>query len=313
LQPSPAHGLFFPQAVRTFVINPLVQCGYTAQEPTVLIHKNITLLLLAICALSAPLCNAQMPFYTDDPGVTETNVLHFEFYNEYDGLQSSQFPDLNQNTANFKLNYGLPHNLEFDVDVPLLRISRTSGQPQSSGLGDTNLGLKWHILDSDYKSHRPALATSFYTEFPTGNVQQELGSGHADYWLNTVAQEPFGKTTRVTGNFGYLFAGNTSTGVIGTTNTRGHVYTAGLSLTHDFSDRLTLGTEAYGGLASDSGLGRDQLQFLAGGFYQLRKGLSATFAILGGKYEASPHIGGQLGFAVDFPKFGHKSSGEAAQ
>ena len=269
-------------------------------------HVNLRLLVLAACALWATNCSGQLPFYTDDPGVTEPYVLHFEFYNEYDGLQSSQYPNLDQNTANFKFNYGLPHNLEFDVDVPYLNISRTRGSLSSAGLGDTNLGLKWHILDSSQGSHGPALATSFYMEFPTGNVQQELGSGLTDYWLNMIAQEPLGKNTRVTANFGFLFAGNTSTGVIGVQSTRGHVYTAGLSLLHDFSNRLTLGAEAYGGLADASGLGKDQLQFLGGGSYRLRGGVSATFGVLGGKYEASPHIGGQLGFAVDFPKFGHK-------
>jgi hypothetical protein len=274
-------------------------------------QTNLRLFILAICACICASCtaiaHAQMPFYTDDTGVTDRNVLHFEFYNEYDGLQSSQFPNIDQNTANFKLNYGLPHNLEFDVDVPYLTIARTDGSQASSGAGDTNLGVKWHFLDSSAETHRPSLAASFYVEFPTGSVQQELGSGLPDYSLNTIAQEPFGKNTRLTGNFGYLFAGNTSTGVIGTTNTRGHVYTAGLSLTHDFTDRLTLGAEAYGGLASVSGLGKDQLQFLGGGSYKLHDGLLVTFAVLGGRYEASPHIGGQLGFAYDFPKFGHKA------
>jgi hypothetical protein len=247
-----------------------------------------------------------MPFYTDDPGVTDPQVLHFEFYNEFDGLQSSQFPDRNQNTANFKLNYGLPHNLELDIDAPLLNIYRAAGSQSSAGFGDTDLGVKWHILDSGKDSHRPALAASFYFEFPTGNVQKELGSGLNDYWLNLIAQEPFGNHSKLTANFGFLFAGNTSTGVLGIQSTRGRVYTAGLSLTHDFTDHLTLGAEAYGGIADNDGLGKDQLQFLAGGSYKLRSGISATFAILGGKYEASPSIGGQAGFAVDFPAFGHK-------
>ena len=268
---------------------------------------RLVLLFLALCVAAIPgKCSAQMPFYTDDPAVTEKNVLHFEFFNEYDGLQSSQFPNLNQNTANFKANYGLPHNLEADVDVPYLNINRSAGNLGSSGGGDTNLGLKWEFLHSRKGRHRPAMATSFYLELPTGDVQQQLGSGQADYWLNTVAQEPFSDTTRITGNFGFLFAGNTSTGVLGTQNTRGHVYTAGLSLTHDFTPRLTLGAEVYGGIADAGGLGRNQLQGLGGGFYQLRNGLSVTFAVLGGKYEASPRIGGQLGFAVDFPAFQHK-------
>lgn len=268
-------------------------------------HWSLRLLLL-VFALRGAACLGQMPFYTDDPGVTAPSVLHFEFYNEYDGLQSSQYPNLNQNTANFKLNYGLPHNLEFDVDFPYISISRTRGSSGSAGLGDTDLGLKWHIQDSAKGSFKPALATSFYMEFPTGNVKQELGSGVSDYWLNMIVQEPLGASTRLTANIGFLFAGNTSTGVIGVQTTRGHVYTAGLSLVHDFTDRLTLGAEAYGGVADTTGLGRDQLQFLAGGSYRLHNNVSATFAILGGKFEASPTVGGQVGFAVDFPPFGHK-------
>jgi hypothetical protein len=40
---------------------------------------------------------------------------------------------------------------------------------------------------------------------------------------------------------------------------------------------------------------------MLGAQYQLRKGLSLAFGVLGGKYVASPRIGGQVGFAVDFP------------
>lgn len=255
--------------------------------------------VFALCHAAA--ATAQMPFYTDDPGVTEKKVIHFEFFNEFDGLQSSQYPNLNQNTANFRLNFGLPHNLELDIDAPYLSIHRTNGQKDSAGLGDLNLGVKWRFLNGDVRSHRPALATTLYIEAPTGNVSEQLGSGVADYWLNAIAQEPFTDKTRVTANFGFLFAGNTSTGVIGIQTTRGHVYTEGLSLLHDFSERTTLGVEVYGGIADADGLGRDQLQGLVGGSYQLRDGLDLTFAVMGGKYEASPKVGGQVGFAVDFP------------
>lgn len=129
-----------------------------------------------------------------------------------------------------------------------------------------------------------------------------------DYWLNSIAQEPLTGKTRVTANFGFLFAGNTSTGVIGIQTTRGHVYTGGLSLLHDFNPRLTLGGEMNGGFADNSGLGKDQLQALAGGQYALRNGLSFTFALLGGSHVASPKIGGQVGFEVDFPAILHPSS-----
>jgi hypothetical protein len=82
---------------------------------------------------------------------------------------------------------------------------------------------------------------------------------------------------------------------------RGHVFAGGVSLLHDFTRRLTLGVETYGGYSNEEDLGRKQAQFMLGGQYRLRKGLSLAFGAVGGRYVASPHIGGQIGFAVDFP------------
>jgi hypothetical protein len=243
----------------------------------------------------------QLPFYTDDPSVTDKGKFHFEFFNEFDGLQL-QFPNLRQNTANFKINYGLPHNLEFDVDIPYISIFRTGGAQDVSGGGDTNLGVKWEFHKETSGSRLPAMGASFYVEFPTGNANQQLGSGLTDYWLNLIAQKSLSDKTRVNVNLGYLFAGNTSTGVLGLTATRGHVYAGGVSMSHDFTEKLMLGVEIYGAYSRNGDLGRSQLQGMIGGAYEIRKGLSVTFGILGGKYVASPRIGGQIGFSVDFPQ-----------
>jgi hypothetical protein len=260
------------------------------------------LAILLCCALwsTGPVV-AQMPFYTDNADVTDAGTLHFEFFNEYDGLQSAQFPDLRQNTFNCKVNYGLPHGLEVDLDAPYLAIYRASGSQTSHGPGDTDMGIKWNFHKSTRPMSAPALSASLYIEFPTGDTSQDLGSGLTDYWLNSIAQEPFTEKTRLNANFGFLFAGNTSTGVLGVQTTRGHVYTGGLSLVHDFNPRLSLGTEVYGAAADNGGLGKDQLQGLGGGWYQFNKRMSVTFALLGGSHIASPRIGGQVGFEVDFP------------
>jgi len=277
-------------------------CAVTRRSA--LVAKLLVLALsgFGLWGLATPL-SAQLPFYTDDPAVTEPGVLHFEFFNEFDGLQSSQFPDLRQNTANFKINYGLKHGFELDLDFPYLSIYRATATPSSTGFGDTDFGIKWNFHKVSPGSWVPALGASFYTEFPTGDENNGLGSGLADYWLNMVAQEPFTEKTRMNANFGFLFAGNTSTGAIGIQTKRGHVFTAGLSFLHDFNPRLTLGIEGYGGVADTSGLGRTQLQGLVGGEYAIRNGFSFTFGLLGGRYEASPRIGGQIGFAMDFPAF----------
>ena len=117
----------------------------------------------------------------DRPG-----TLHFEFFNEFDGLQSAQYPDLRQNTANFKINYGLPHELELDLDVPYLSIYAHRIQT-SDGPGDTDMGIKWNFHKSNRPLTVPAFSASIYIEFPTGDTSQQLGSGFTDYWLNSIA------------------------------------------------------------------------------------------------------------------------------
>jgi hypothetical protein len=261
----------------------------------------LRLFLLAVLGfIRAPL-SAQMPFYTDNADVTDLGTLHFEIYNELDALQSAQYPDLRQNTANFKVNYGLPYNLELDFDIPWLAIYRSSASQNTSGNGDADMGIKWNFHKAARPRSLPALSASLYIEFPTGDPKQGLGSGLNDYSLNSILQEPFSDKTRLDFNFGYLFAGNTSTGLLGIQTTRGHVYTGGLSLQHDFNPRLTLGAELYGGVADKNGLGKNQLQALAGGAYALNNRMSFTFAALGGAHIASPKIGCQFGYEIDFP------------
>lgn len=257
-------------------------------------------LLLSVLFIAGML-RGQMPFYTDDPAVTERGKLHFEFFNELDVLQHPQYPNLRQNTANYKINYGLPFDLELDFDAPYLAIFRAVANPASSGAGDTNLGVKWNFHKESPGSRSPALGVSLYIEFPTGDASQQLGSGLTDYWLNFIGQKTLSDKTRMNVNLGYLFAGNTSTGVLGIQSTRGHVATGGLSILHDVTPRLTLGGEVYGGFTNNGDLGRSQFQLLAGGQYAIRNGMTVNFGLLGGKYIASPRIGAQLGFSVDFP------------
>jgi hypothetical protein len=147
-------------------------------------HVGRAALVGALFFAAAPIY-AQMPFYTDDTALTPTNTLHFEIFDEYDGLQSSQFPDERQNTADFKINISPFSHLELDVDVPYLAIQRASGSDSSLGIGDTNFGAKWNFpARSDPSAAN--FAMSFYMEFPTGNAASGLGSGLTDYWLNFI-------------------------------------------------------------------------------------------------------------------------------
>jgi hypothetical protein len=242
-----------------------------------------------------------MPFYTDDPGVTEPGILHLEVFDELDGLQSSRYPDLRQNTTNLRVNFSPLRHFELDVDAPYIVIDRAAGSETSRGVGDTNMGLKWNFRETPPDSLRPAYAVSLYIEFPTGNVSEGLGSGLTDYALNFIMQKPVSQSTRFNFNVGILFAGNTSTGAIGIQTRRGQVYTGGVCLLHDVSPRLTVGGELYGGVSDGAGPNRTQLQAMLGAQYEIRDGLMISLGVLGGKYGATPQIGGQLGVAVDLP------------
>ena len=266
------------------------------------LRQRLSLPVLLLALFAAPL-PAQLPFYTDDPAVTKRGTFHFEFFNEFDVLQQPQFPNLRQNTANYKLNYGLPYNLEIDLDSPYLSIFRALGSlPQASiGVGDTNLGLKWNFHKEAGGSRVPAMGVSFYAEFPTGDTNQQLGSGEKDYWLNFIAQRHLSEKNRLTMNLGIVFAGDTSTGDLGIHTERGRVYTGGLSFLRDINAKWTLGAEIYGGFTNKPGLSRSQFQILAGSIYTLRNGLTLDFGLLGGKFIASPRIGSQIGFSVDIP------------
>ena len=262
------------------------------------VSRKLMLALWFVVVVST--ATAQQPFVTDDADTTPKRHFHFEFSNEFDWLQRAAFPSVRQNTADFELDYGLFDRLEIGIESPLLTIFNAPGtNPRSvSGLGDTNLSLKYNFLREHENSRAPALAIAFNLELPTGDTKRQLGSGLADYYMNGIVQKSLTRKTKLRLNGGILFSGNETTGVIGI-KARGTVFTGGGSLVKKFTPKLQLGIELTGALESNFQLGKGQLQTLVGGNYQLRNSLSFDFGVVGGKYAASPRAGIQLGISID--------------
>lgn len=258
--------------------------------------------LLALCLSPAAVANAQLPFYTDDADTTDKGKFHVEFFNEHDILAREVYPAKRQNTANFTLNYGVTKRLEFDINAPMLMIFHTSdsGVGTPKGIGDMQFGLKYRFHDEREGSRLPAVAVVFYFEAPTGSTSKQLGSGIPDYYLYGIVQKSLTSRTRARLNGGIVFAGNTSTGLVGIESTRGHVLTLSGSLTRDFTKKLNLGAELFGGVASNLQLSRGQLEGQIGGTYALNEQLTLAFGVLGGRFAASPRLGVLLGIAYDF-------------
>lgn len=265
--------------------------------------RRISLLICILFGVVAPLpVLAQQPFNTDDVGVTDYHKYHMEFSNEFDWLRRANLPNLSQNTANAKLAFGIVHNVEVGLDEQLLAIHNTPNAflPRTAfGYGDVDFSIKWNFLQEGKAWYRPAMAGSLSIEFPTGDESKQLGSGLRDYYLNLIAQKSLTDKVKLHLNGGFLFAGNTLTGVIGV-KTSGTVYTGGASIVRDFTPRLKLGLELTGALTSNFDLGRGQLQTQLGGNYQLTKKMSVDFGLTQGFYASSPRIGPQIGFSYDF-------------
>lgn len=258
--------------------------------------------VIAIVFLSATSAHAQLPFYTDDADTTPKGKFHFEFSTEFDWLQRSSLPGTRQRTSVFTLNYGLTNHIELGVNAPYIRIDNDPasllGDP--SGVGDTQFGVKIKLFEEREGSKLPAVTTVFYVEAPTGNTRKQFGSGLVDYWGYGVLQKSFTKRTTGRLNGGILFAGNSSTGLIGIRSTRGQVFTANGSLVHNITPRLQLGAELFGAVTNNFELSRGQLMGQVGGGYAFTNSFELTFGVLAGHFPASPHAGVQVGFAYDF-------------
>jgi hypothetical protein len=265
--------------------------------PDALLKLSFTLFLAVLTAAAA---HGQQPFVTDDADTTPKRHFHFEFSNEFDLLSRSLLPSAKQNTADFELDYGLLDDLEIGIEAPLLTIFNTAGAipGKRSGIGDTNLSLKYNFLKERESSSRPALAVAFNLELPTGDTSRQLGSGLADFYVNGILQKSLNRKTKLRLNGGILFSGNETTGVIGL-KTRGAVFTGGGSLVKQFTPKIQLGLEITGAFTKDLQLGQGQLQTLVGGNYQFKNNISFDFGIVGGKYAASPRAGVQVGVSID--------------
>ena len=255
-----------------------------------------------VASLAAlPQLHAQQPFFTDDANTVAYRRWHLETNNEYDVLPRSSYPNLRQDTQTIKFSYGLFHNCEVGMDFPLLVIfnARGSGLDDPFGLGDTDFSIKYNFHKEETGSRLPGITASLNIEPATGSEKAQLGSGLIDYYLNSIFQKTLSPKNTLRVNAGATFAGNTLTGAVGI-KTRGTIFTGGASFTRQFTQKLDLGLEVYGGYTASLKLGRGELEQQIGGNYEIRRGLTLDFGAIAGQAVGSPRYGFQLGFSKDF-------------
>ncbi len=246
--------------------------------------------------------SAQTPFTTDDAEVTDKGKLHFELLNEHDLLQTSLYPNLRQNVTTSRFAYGLVKNVEIGVDVPLVTIFNAHGTVplRPFGISDTSLHVKAKLHEEKKNSRLPAFAAAFYVRLPTGNDAKSLGSGVTNYQLYGIAQKSVTQKTKIRVNLGMVFAGNTVIGVLGLRNVKGKLFSGGISVVKQYTEKLRLGAELTTVVSSSFQLSKGQLQTTFGGNYNLKKNFALDFGLIAGRFPASPRVGGLIGFSFDF-------------
>ncbi len=236
-----------------------------------------TLYMLLSFSFTAELF-AGPPFKTDDP--QPVDVLHWEFY-----LASQQQFDKHETNAtcpHFEMNYGVIPNVQLHLVAPLAYVH--SDGATHYGYSDTELGVKYRLLEETAST--PQIGIFPLVELPTGDENNQLGSGKVDAYIPVWIQKSYGKLTTYGGG-GYWF--NPGVG------NKNWIF-SGWEAQYDFSEAVTLGGELYFQTA-DSKESQPSSGFNFGGFINLNESDHILFS-LGRTFSGTATITGYFGFQL---------------
>ena len=164
------------------------------------------------------------PYQTDDPEPTELH--HWEIYNfvDFDGRGG-----LIDGAAGLDLNYGAAKGLQLTATLPAA-FAHAPGEKWRAGAGDLELGAKYRFIDDEETGWQAAVFPRVI--LPTAT--RDLGGRRTRLLLPLWVQKDFGKTS-LFGGGGYEI--NPGPG-------NNDFWQAGLAVTHDLNDKLSLGAEA---------------------------------------------------------------------
>lgn len=177
-------------------------------------------LLAALCASPAL---AGPPYQTDDPVPTELGHWEIYAFATADGRHSNL-----DGATGVDLNYGPVKGVQLTATLPVA-FSHSSGSGWRAGTGDVEIGTKYRFFEDT----KQGLEAAIFPRVILPTSTNGLGGRRVRVLLPLWLQKDFGGTS-LFGGGGYEInpgAGNKD------------FWVAGLAVTHDFSDKLSLGTE----------------------------------------------------------------------
>lgn len=241
-------------------------------------HWPLYVIFMALSFSLVSQAIAGPPFKTDDP--QPVDYLHWEFYVASE--QQFQMHGTAATCPHFEVNYGVVPNVQLHLVAPLEYIHTVDGTHY--GYSDTEFGIKYRFVQETETV--PQIGVFPLMEIPTGNEDEQLGSGKVQAYVPAWVQKSWGKFTTYAGG-GYWY--NPGVGQKNWTFT-------GWEAQYDFSEAITLGGELFYQTA-DSQDSEPGGGFNLGGFINLNEMNHILFSLghsISGAATTTGYIGYQL-------------------
>lgn len=149
-----------------------------------------------LSGLGPPVVWAGRPLETEDTGTVAPGAAELELSANY----ARNLPDNLWGTRGV-LTVGLLPGLDARVESTLLLLA-PQDRPSRAGIGDSLLGIKYHLLDD--AAALPAVLGALTLRLPTGDAERGLGAEGVDVGLLAAVSKALGPMT-LTWNVGYTF------------------------------------------------------------------------------------------------------------
>ena len=236
---------------------------------------RLRLAAVLLAGVAAPAL-AGPPYLTDDPAPTDTG--HWEIYAFGAGEGHGQNFDAD---AGFDLNYGAVKGVQLTATLPL-SFSHEVQDGWRSGTGDLELAVKYRFANDEESGFSAAIFPRAI--LPTSGIEQ---GGRTRFLLPLWVEKDFAGRTSLFGGGGYEL--NPGRG-------KRNFWQGGVALTHDLSEKLSIGTEIAWQQPDEAG-GTSQTSLGAGSIVRLSDHYALLFS--GGPtwagHRTSYHFYGALG------------------
>jgi len=244
------------------------------------------LLAISIHFLCLPHAHAGRPLTTDDAWTVEKGKIQLET-----GFEAARQDNQDwEYIPSLTLSYGFTERMDFGIGSGYTFLDPKEGE-REKGFSDTEVKLKYRLIDEDEKGWVPAFAIAGKVKIPTASESKGLGSGKTDLSVNSIVTKSLNKQFALHLNLGYTFVGDSDLD-----NELNYSLAAQLSLT----EKMGLVGEIIGVNNLNGRRGDDPFSWLLGTYYLITENVVWDAGIEIGLNSAAPDFRLTTGLTLFF-------------